>query len=125
MWPAGVMRPILPVMVTLPFWALGIISVNQTAPSGPAVMSPSWLLGVGSGNSLIVPLSSRVGVSVDPDGCDEPVVVDVPHPPNRPRRRMRSSTSMREERDGTPHILLRGHLAMAETPLVAESYVFT
>lgn len=61
---------------------------------------------------------------MDPDGCDEPVVVDVPHPPNRPRR-MRGSTSMREERDGRPHILLRGYLAMAETPLVAESYVFT
>src|SRR5258708_28867332 len=43
MWPAGVMRPILPG------------SVNHRLPSGPAVMSSEELLG-GSGNSLIVPV---------------------------------------------------------------------
>src|SRR5260370_8666124 len=32
-------------------------SVNQMAPSGPVVMKPEWLSDVGSGNSLIVPLT--------------------------------------------------------------------
>src|SRR5258707_1088344 len=52
MWPAGVMRPILPTNVRL--CTLGIISVNQMAPSGPVVISLAKLLD-DSENSLIWP----------------------------------------------------------------------
>src|SRR5438128_1147956 len=63
-----------------------------------------------------MPLSPRVGSDVGLDGCDEPGVVDAPHPAKRPRR-VRSSTNMREWRAGTLRLRVRRYLAMAETPL--------
>src|SRR5258708_3024396 len=51
-WPAVVIRPILPTIVAL--WGLGIVSVNQRALSDPDVMSPPTLL-EGSGNAVIWP----------------------------------------------------------------------
>src|SRR5260221_2846211 len=58
MVPLGLMGPILlpissGVLVPNP---LKFVSVNQRLPSGPAAMSFGWLLAVGTGNSVMVPL---------------------------------------------------------------------
>src|SRR5260370_40752201 len=100
---------------------LGIASVNQRFPSGPAVISPVWELDADSWNSVIMPLRTTVMVGVGwwgggvAVGVDEPGVVDAPHPPKRPTR-VRSSTSMRREKGGKPRLRVREYIDMAETP---------
>ncbi len=84
--PLGVMRPIL----------LLSPSTNQRLPSGPVMISAGALLDAGRGNSVIVPLSSLVGVGVRPAGCD----AGAPQLTKRPTS-VKSSTGSTPLRGGT------------------------